>query len=66
MVVRRRGGVAALAVTGAGLAARRSVFDLYIRRIPFNGGYAIAAGLEDYCRSYNIKDINDIVGSLQI
>lgn len=30
-----------------GLADRRAVFDLFFRRIPHDGGYAVAAGLED-------------------
>jgi len=33
-----------------GLRTRGAVFDLHMRRIPFGGGYAIAAGLEDAVR----------------
>ena len=34
-----------------GKAADTATFDLYFRRSPFNGGYAIAAGLEDATRA---------------
>ena len=30
----------------SGLAEREAVFHLFFRRLPFSGGYAIAAGLE--------------------
>ncbi len=33
-----------------GMAGREAVFDLSMRRLPFDGGYAIAAGLEDAVR----------------
>ncbi len=34
-----------------GKADDTAVFDLYFRHIPFNGGYAVAAGLEDAVRA---------------
>ncbi|MEM1414814.1 MAG: nicotinate phosphoribosyltransferase [Myxococcota bacterium] len=34
----------------AGIAERRAAFHLFYRRAPFDGGYAIAAGLEDALR----------------
>ena len=34
-----------------GKAADTATFDLYFRRNPFNGGYAVAAGLEDAIRA---------------
>ncbi|MEJ2247303.1 MAG: nicotinate phosphoribosyltransferase, partial [Acidobacteriota bacterium] len=34
-----------------GKASDTAVFDLYFRKNPFNGGYSIAAGLEDAVHS---------------
>ena len=34
----------------SGLRERQAVFDLHIRSNPFDGGYTIAAGLEDAVR----------------
>ncbi|MFZ2958706.1 MAG: nicotinate phosphoribosyltransferase [Candidatus Ozemobacteraceae bacterium] len=31
----------------SGIANREACFDLFFRRLPFDGGYAVAAGLED-------------------
>ncbi|MBE7560691.1 nicotinate phosphoribosyltransferase, partial [bacterium] len=34
----------------SGVAERRAVFDLFFRRIPHDGGYAVVAGLQDALR----------------
>lgn len=46
-----------------GIHERKSYFDLYFRKAPFNGGYAVFAGLEkviDYIRNFKFTedDIN--------
>lgn len=49
-----------------GKAADTATFDLYYRRNPFKGGYAIAAGLEDAVRAVvNVKFSEEDIGFLR-
>ena len=42
-----------------GIHERKSYFDVYFRKIPFGGGYAVFAGLEkiiEYVKNFEFKD----------